>query len=36
MWGSEIEIKIANPNDVMEIHRETGEALAHTVDDQGK
>lgn len=33
-WGLEIEIKNANPNDVMEIHWETNEALAHTMDDQ--
>ena len=33
-WGSKIEIKNANPNDVMEFHWETNEALAHTKDDQ--
>lgn len=33
-WGSKIEIKNENPSDAMELHRETDEALAHTVDDQ--
>jgi aspartyl/asparaginyl-tRNA synthetase len=33
-WVSEIEIENANPNDVMKLHQETDEALAHTVDDQ--
>ena len=32
--GSEIEIKNMNPSDIMELHWEIGEALAHTVDDQ--
>lgn len=33
MWGLEIEIKNDNPKVVMELHWETSEALAHTVDD---
>ena len=32
--GSKIDIKNANPSDVMELHRETGETLSHTMDDQ--
>lgn len=32
-WGLEIEIKNSNPKGVMELHQETGEALAHIVDD---
>jgi hypothetical protein len=36
MWGSKINIKNANPSYVMEIHRETSEALSHTMDGQGK
>lgn len=35
-WGPEIEIKNANPCDVMELHMEIGEALAYTMDDQEK
>ena len=35
-WGLEIEIKNANPNDIMKLHQETNEALAHTMDDQGR
>lgn len=35
-WGSKNEIKNANPSDVMELHRQTGESLAHIVDDQGR
>lgn len=33
-WGLETEIKNSNPSDVMEHHRETSEALFHTMDDQ--
>jgi hypothetical protein len=36
MWGLEIEIKNANHNDAMHFHRAIGEALSHTMDDQGK
>ena len=32
--GSEIEIKNVNPTDVMELHQETDEDLAHTVNDE--
>lgn len=32
-WGSEIEIKTTDPNEVMDIHRATGVALVHTMDD---
>lgn len=35
-WGSEIEVKTVDPNEVMYLHRSTGEALSHTMDDQGK
>jgi hypothetical protein len=35
-WASEIEIKNANPIEVMELHRATSEVLTHMVDDQGK
>lgn len=35
-WGLEIDIKNDNPKGVMELHRETGESLAYTVDDQEK
>ena len=35
-WGSNIEIKNANHIDVMELHRDTGEAFVHTLDDQEK
>lgn len=35
-WGLGIEIKNVNLSDVMQNHRATGEALADTVDDQGK
>ena len=34
--GSEIEIKNANPSDIMALHREICKALAHTMDDQGR
>lgn len=33
-WASEIETKNANPLGIMELHRETSESLAHTMDDQ--
>ena len=33
-WGLEIEIKNANPSDIMEIHLEIDEALEHIVDNQ--
>lgn len=32
-WSSVIEIKNANPNDVMELHQATCEDLVHTVED---
>ena len=35
-WGSDNKIKIANPNDVMELHREIGEGPFHNMDDQEK
>ena len=35
-WGSKIEIKIANPNEIMELHRDTDKSLTHTMDDKGK
>ena len=35
-WGSKIEIKNENLNDVMDLHRETGEDLSHNVDDWEK
>ena len=35
-WRLEIEIKIVNPSEVMKLHRAIHEALAHTMDDQGK
>lgn len=33
-WRSDIEIKISNLSEVMELHRAAGEALSYTVDDQ--
>ena len=35
-WGSKIEIKNTNPDDVMELHHETREDLAHIMDDKDK
>ena len=32
MWGFEIEIENADPIVVLELHKATHEALAHTVD----
>lgn len=34
--GLKIEIQNENPSDIMELHQEISEALAHKVDDQGK
>lgn len=35
-WGLVIEIKGADPSSMLELHKATGEALAHTVDNQGR
>ena len=32
--GSKILIKNENPSDLMDIHKETSEALSHTMDDK--